>query len=93
VFQRFYRADGADPVTEHGHGMGLYISRRLVERMGGHIWMETRSEGGSIFAFTLPAYTDEALVGEAGVATGRESNETTLSQPGRVFDNPGGADI
>jgi signal transduction histidine kinase len=58
VFQRFYLRDGADPLAEHGHGMGLYISRRLVERMEGRIWMEARPDGGSRFAFTLPEYTE-----------------------------------
>jgi signal transduction histidine kinase len=47
-----------------GNGLGLYISKYLVEAMGGHIWVE--SEGiaghGSLFCFTLPAAPHEAKI-------------------------------
>lgn len=57
LFARFIRLqrDVAGPVR--GTGLGLYISRKLVERMGGRIWVE--SDGvpghGSRFCFILPA--------------------------------------
>jgi signal transduction histidine kinase len=55
VFDRFYRADGADSRRSYGHGLGLYIARRLVEGMGGRIWVESPETGGSRFVFTLPS--------------------------------------
>jgi signal transduction histidine kinase len=56
IFDRFYRVKTrrSDP---NGMGLGLYISRVLVEAHGGRIWTEPASGGGSIFAFTLP-HTD-----------------------------------
>ncbi len=53
LFQRFYRTRGARG-TE-GLGLGLYISRMLVEAHGGRIWAESEVGKGSIFTFTLPA--------------------------------------
>jgi PAS domain S-box-containing protein len=53
LFQRYYRAKGARK-TE-GLGLGLYISRMLVEAHGGHIWVESETGQGSTFHFTLPA--------------------------------------
>lgn len=44
--------------TEHqerGTGLGLNISKRLVEMMGGRIWAENRPQGGANFCFVLPA--------------------------------------
>lgn len=38
----------------HGFGVGLAITRRIVERHGGSIWVEPVAEGGSRFCFTLP---------------------------------------
>ncbi|HEX2988643.1 MAG TPA: PAS domain-containing sensor histidine kinase, partial [Chloroflexota bacterium] len=51
LFERFYRASGARK-TE-GLGLGLYISRMLVEAMGGKIWVESEIGQGSSFNFTL----------------------------------------
>ncbi len=52
MFQRYYRAKGARK-TE-GLGLGLYITRMLVEAHGGRIWVESELGVGSTFSFTLP---------------------------------------
>ena len=38
----------------HGMGMGLSISKRLIEAHGGSIWAESPSSGGAAFHFELP---------------------------------------
>jgi PAS domain S-box-containing protein len=52
IFERFYRARSGDYVG--GMGLGLYISRQIVELHGGHIEAEFPPEGGSRFLVTLP---------------------------------------
>jgi signal transduction histidine kinase len=59
VFERFYRVNGSDAQRVYGHGLGLYIARRLVEAMRGQIWVESEEGEGSRFAFTLPMKTEE----------------------------------
>ena len=55
VFERFYRVDKSRSRALGGSGIGLTISRALVESMGGRIWAESAGPGrGSTFTFTLP---------------------------------------
>lgn len=53
IFERFYRAGDAQEKAE-GLGLGLYITRMLVEAHGGHIWARSERGKGSTFHFTLP---------------------------------------
>ncbi len=52
LFERFYRTRGAR--KSEGLGLGLYITRMLVEAHGGKIWAESQPGKGSTFSFTLP---------------------------------------
>jgi signal transduction histidine kinase len=54
VFEKFYRLDPNLTLGVGGTGLGLHISRELVERMGGRIWLDPDSARGSTFAFELP---------------------------------------
>ena len=54
VFERFTQADSSTTRRFGGSGLGLTISRRLVELMGGRIWVESEVDEGSLFAFAVP---------------------------------------
>jgi two-component system, OmpR family, phosphate regulon sensor histidine kinase PhoR len=54
IFEKFYRADANMTRGVSGSGLGLYISRELVTRMGGTISVESQLGKGSTFVVTLP---------------------------------------
>lgn len=51
LFQPFSRLHGSE---YPGVGIGLYLCRLAVERLGGHIWYESPQSGGCVFLFSLP---------------------------------------
>jgi signal transduction histidine kinase len=55
VFDKFYQVGRAEPERPPGTGLGLTISRHLVELHGGRIWVEDASDGGAAFVLLLPA--------------------------------------
>lgn len=54
LFRRFFRAASATLTDASGAGLGLYITRSLVELHGGRIWFESEPGQGSTFYVTLP---------------------------------------
>jgi two-component system sensor histidine kinase KdpD len=71
IFEKFTR--GARESATPGVGLGLTISRAIVEAHGGKIWAEENPGGGARFSFTLPLGTPPAAVGEPVAATGTAS--------------------
>jgi two-component system, OmpR family, phosphate regulon sensor histidine kinase PhoR len=53
VFERFYKVDRSR--STEGSGLGLSISKHIIEAHGGRIWVESEEGKGSSFYFTLPA--------------------------------------
>ncbi len=54
VFDRFYRANGSRASSADGSGLGLTISKQIIEAHGGQIWAQSWLGAGSTFAFSLP---------------------------------------
>lgn len=60
LFQKFYRVDNSDTREIGGTGLGLYLSRRLIEAMDGRIWVESAYQQGSTFFVELPRLSEQA---------------------------------
>lgn len=58
LFEKFHQIDRFDhqsPVEQQGTGLGLYISKKLIELHQGRIWLESELNKGTTFYFSLPA--------------------------------------
>lgn len=88
IFSSFAQLDRGDARSHGGAGMGLSMVQRLVERMGGHIQVETNPGKGSSFRFELPLElpppTDIPKIAEPTVRTDLSLSKRALV----VEDNP-----
>lgn len=73
IFQKFYRVDSSATRTIGGTGLGLFISRNIIELYKGQIWAESKLGEGSTFFINLPrldvAKAEEMLKREAAEKT------------------------
>lgn len=60
LFAKFFRAENAQRLQTDGSGLGLYISKNIIERHGGAVWVESIIKRGTTIHFTLP--TDPTLI-------------------------------
>jgi PAS domain S-box-containing protein len=60
VFERFHRGRQVSTNNYGGLGLGLYITRQIIDRHGGSIWVESREGEGTRFLFSLPAAAIES---------------------------------
>jgi signal transduction histidine kinase len=54
IFSKFYRADNATKVKTDGTGIGLYISKQIIDEHDGTIWFESKEGEGTTFYIQLP---------------------------------------
>jgi len=88
VFENLYQITGPTaPDTSQmgriGLGLGLHIARDLVTRQGGRIWVSSAPEGGSVFSFVLPIYSEEraAAVEELNAPRRRKTDTPNAVRP------------
>ena len=61
LFTKFFRADNAVRLQTAGSGLGLYITKNIIERHGGKIWAESEKGKGSKFFLTLPIQPEKKV--------------------------------
>jgi signal transduction histidine kinase len=75
LFREYFRAPNAKELTRHGTGLGLALVKKLVEKYGGTIRVESRVDEGTLFEVVLPE--------TAPVAAGSEPTARGPTGPGR----------
>ncbi len=59
IFEKFFRADNVVQKVTEGTGLGMYLSKRIVEAHGGSIWFDSQEGIGTTFYVSIPLKEDE----------------------------------
>jgi PAS domain S-box-containing protein len=78
IFDRLAQVKSRADTSRTGLGLGLFISRELVSRHGGRIWVESQPGGGSTFYFTLPVFFLAKLCAHVFTAPNLQAGSVTL---------------
>jgi signal transduction histidine kinase len=54
LFKKFYRVNQREHISQEGAGLGLYITRAIIERHNGRVSVESQPGSGSVFTISLP---------------------------------------
>ena len=64
IFREFHQVENERDRAHDGTGLGLAITKRLVELMGGEVWVDSKPGGGSGFGFTLTMQSIDQIEGD-----------------------------
>jgi PAS domain S-box-containing protein len=91
LFQKFYRVDNSDTREIGGTGLGLYISRRLIESNNGHIGIKSEFGKGSTFYITIPRITHDRA--NELIQDAQQQQAAAQQQTAPVAPIPGGTPV
>lgn len=77
IFEPFVRLPEAEESGAEGSGLGLFISRQIVEAHGGRLEARAREGGGAVFSFAIPRVAEGLTISEPG-----EPSEPSAATPG-----------
>jgi signal transduction histidine kinase/CheY-like chemotaxis protein len=85
VFEEFGQVDGSRTRKQEGTGLGVPLSKRLVESHGGHMWLESQPGMGSTFYFDVPIATTNVrspvMITGTGVAPAHSRKPVLVYEP------------